>query len=44
MATWFDANAEERTALFKALDAANAILEKDHRPDGYDLPGVCRTS
>jgi diadenosine tetraphosphate (Ap4A) HIT family hydrolase len=26
-----------RTALFKALDAAKAIIEKDHRPDGYNI-------
>jgi len=41
MATWFDAGAEERIALFKALDAAKAIIEKDHRPDGYNIGINC---
>ena len=41
MPTWFDANAEERTALFKALDAAKAIIEKDHGPDGYNIGINC---
>ena len=34
--TWFDANSKERTALLNALDTAKAIMEKDHRPDGYN--------
>jgi diadenosine tetraphosphate (Ap4A) HIT family hydrolase len=37
MPTWFDANAEERTALLKAMDRAKEIIEKHHRPDGYNI-------
>jgi len=42
--TWFDANAEERAALFKALDAAKAIIEQNHRPDGYNIGINCGPS
>jgi hypothetical protein len=41
MPTWFDANVEERTALFKAMDAAKAIIDKDHRPDAYNIGINC---
>lgn len=34
---WFDATAEERAALTDAIDAAKAEIEKDHRPDGYNI-------
>jgi len=39
--TWFEASAEERTALFKALDTVKVIIEKDHRPDGYNIGVNC---
>lgn len=39
--TWFEASAEERAALVSALDAAKAIIEKRHRPDGYNIGINC---
>jgi diadenosine tetraphosphate (Ap4A) HIT family hydrolase len=39
--TWFDANADERTALITAMDSAKATIEKDHRPDGYNIGINC---
>ena len=35
--TWFDASAEERTALFALVDAVKADLDRTHRPDGYNV-------
>jgi ATP adenylyltransferase len=39
--TWFDAKPEERTALLKATDSAKEIIEKHHRPDGYNIGINC---
>jgi diadenosine tetraphosphate (Ap4A) HIT family hydrolase len=39
--TWFDVNDEERLTLMRAVDAARAIIEKDHRPDGYNIGMNC---
>ena len=41
MPTWFDATPEEQTALMTAIDGAKAIIEKDHRPDGYNIGINC---
>jgi diadenosine tetraphosphate (Ap4A) HIT family hydrolase len=41
MPTWSDATFEERTALMAALDRVKVIIEKDHRPDGYDIGINC---
>jgi diadenosine tetraphosphate (Ap4A) HIT family hydrolase len=41
MPTWFDATPQERTALMSAMDCAKAIIEKDHRPDGYNIGINC---
>jgi diadenosine tetraphosphate (Ap4A) HIT family hydrolase len=41
MPTWFNANSQERTALLKAMDATKVIIEKDHRPDGYNIGINC---
>jgi diadenosine tetraphosphate (Ap4A) HIT family hydrolase len=41
MPTWFDAKPEERTALLKAMDSAKEIIEKHHRPDGYNIGINC---
>jgi diadenosine tetraphosphate (Ap4A) HIT family hydrolase len=41
MPTWFDATDEERTALFEAIDGAKVIIDKDHRPDGYNIGINC---
>jgi diadenosine tetraphosphate (Ap4A) HIT family hydrolase len=39
--TWFEANAEELDALFRAIDAAKTIIEQNHRPDGYNIGVNC---
>jgi diadenosine tetraphosphate (Ap4A) HIT family hydrolase len=41
MPDWFDATDEERSALFKAVDGAKAIIEKHRRPDGYNIGINC---
>ena len=37
IATLFEATREERIALLAALDRAKAILDEQHRPDGYNI-------
>jgi len=37
MANWFEANDDERIALFEALDAAKAIIDERHHADGYNI-------
>lgn len=37
VATWFDATREERAALTDAIDAARTAIEREHRPDGYNI-------
>ncbi len=39
--TWFEANAEERDALIGAMDAAKTVIEKAHRPNGYNIGINC---
>jgi diadenosine tetraphosphate (Ap4A) HIT family hydrolase len=39
--TWFEATAEERTALMDALDKAKAEIERHHRPEGYNIGVNC---
>jgi diadenosine tetraphosphate (Ap4A) HIT family hydrolase len=41
MPTWFDATSQERTALMTAVGSAKAIIEKDYRPDGYNIGINC---
>jgi diadenosine tetraphosphate (Ap4A) HIT family hydrolase len=41
MPTWFEATLEERHALMAAIDAAKAIIETTHRPDGYNIGINC---
>ncbi len=41
IATWFESNAQERTALVAAMDVAKAIIDKHHRPDGYNIGVNC---
>jgi diadenosine tetraphosphate (Ap4A) HIT family hydrolase len=41
MPTWFDATPEERAALMATLDRVKAIIEKDHRTDGYNIGINC---
>ena len=35
--TWFDASSEEQQALTQALTHAQAIIEVQHQPDGYNI-------
>jgi diadenosine tetraphosphate (Ap4A) HIT family hydrolase len=37
VATWFDANEEERAAILKALDEAKALVDGQRKPDGYNI-------
>ncbi len=37
IATWFDATRKEQQGLMAAVDAAKAAIEKQHRPDGYNI-------
>ena len=37
VATWFDATPEEKQALWQAVDAIKALLDRKHAPDGYNL-------
>jgi ATP adenylyltransferase len=39
--TWFEAAAEERAALFGAIDAAKTIIEQNYRPNGYNIGINC---
>ena len=35
--TWFDATSAEQRALLEAVEAARQEVEKDNRPDGYNI-------
>jgi superfamily II DNA or RNA helicase/diadenosine tetraphosphate (Ap4A) HIT family hydrolase/HKD family nuclease len=37
VATWFDATDAERTELAAAIEHARAAIEREHRPDGYNI-------
>jgi diadenosine tetraphosphate (Ap4A) HIT family hydrolase len=37
VASFFDTTPEERHAMFDLLDEAKALLDRAHRPDGYNL-------
>ena len=37
VATWFEATAEEHSALLDLLEASREILEARYRPDGYNI-------
>jgi diadenosine tetraphosphate (Ap4A) HIT family hydrolase len=37
VANFFDMTAEEKAAVFALLDRAQAIIAKEHRPDGYNI-------
>lgn len=37
VADWFDATADEKTALLEGVDVAKAEIERQHRPDGYNI-------
>jgi len=39
--TWFEATAVEHVALVSAIDEAKAVIEKHHRPDGYNIGINC---
>ncbi len=35
--SWFDASEDERTAILALLEAAKAMIDQEHRPDGYTI-------
>jgi diadenosine tetraphosphate (Ap4A) HIT family hydrolase len=37
VASFFDCSAEERAAMMALLDAAKAVLDREHRPAAYNL-------
>jgi diadenosine tetraphosphate (Ap4A) HIT family hydrolase len=37
VASFFDTTPEERQAMFDLLDEAKTLLDRAHRPDGYNL-------
>jgi len=37
VASFFETTEEERLAMMKLLDAAKAILDEKHKPDGYNI-------
>ena len=39
--TWFEATAAEHVGLVAAIDEAKEIIEKHHRPDGYNIGINC---
>jgi diadenosine tetraphosphate (Ap4A) HIT family hydrolase len=41
---WFDATLQERAALMTAMESAKAVIEKENRPDGYNIGFNCGPS
>jgi diadenosine tetraphosphate (Ap4A) HIT family hydrolase len=41
VSTWFDATPLEKSDLVGAIDAAKAVIEQDHQPDGYNIGINC---
>ena len=37
VASWFDASAEERTAMLALLDLAKAAIDQEHQPDSCNI-------
>lgn len=37
VATWFDASPEEQRAIFALVDEVKAALDREFRPDGYNI-------
>ncbi len=35
--SWFEASEDERTAMLALLEAAKAMIDQEHRPDGYNI-------
>lgn len=42
--TIFDTTAEERVAIFELIDKAKAMLDKEFKPDGYNIGINCGLS
>ena len=36
-ATWFDANADEKVAIFQLVDTVKSLLDEELQPDGYNV-------
>lgn len=41
VSNYFDLSAEEKQALWQLLDEAQALLEREHRPGGYNVGINC---
>lgn len=37
VSSFFDLTDEERDAIFKLVDKSKALLDKEHKPDGYNI-------
>lgn len=37
VATWFEARGDEQAAILGAIEKARELIERDHRPDGYNI-------
>lgn len=37
VASFFDTTEEERRAMLKLLDEVKAVLDREHKPDGYNI-------
>lgn len=37
IATWFEASADEKVAIFQLVDTVKAVLDKELHPDGYNV-------
>jgi diadenosine tetraphosphate (Ap4A) HIT family hydrolase len=37
VASFFDTTTEERTVMLELLDEAKTLLDREHRPDGYNI-------
>ena len=35
--SWFEASEDECTAMLALLEAAKAMIDQEHRPDGYNI-------
>jgi superfamily II DNA or RNA helicase/diadenosine tetraphosphate (Ap4A) HIT family hydrolase len=37
VATWFEATSQEQVSLLEGIDIAKQVIEKHHRPDGFNI-------
>ena len=43
VSTFFETTAEEKLAIFKLIDKAKKMIDKEYRPDGYNIGMNCGT-